>query len=373
MTKLFNYEVAGKVEVLVTGSKVQNNVNKFITNVTDIVEGSPTKGWSLEYTPRLNSQGELYEPSQTFNSITVPNFSTIQDQVFGAVVFFAQDSEVNSEIQSGKQRVRRVYESENNPYRITVSKQRNSFYVLLRVVDATSPFYMVALEFTVTPDKMNPNQPYIVGINQRLNAATGAYTSYDAFFVDSKRMFVEVYRNNNNYNLANTRIIGQDQNGYTIDNRNTSIQYIQKVDTIFKAQAFIVEQSIMEYAFAVAKEQTVNVQTQQQQAANTGLGAFFNQGQAMQQPQFNQQAGGFQQTPPFPNGAPVMNQQLQGFQAGQQFQGYAPNPQTTPINAGQPFNPGFTAPQPMTGFAPQQTAFVPQQPQIEVSDLPPGL
>lgn len=370
MTNLFNYDVTGKVEVLVTGTKFQNNAQKFLVAVTDVVEGSPTKGWSLEYTPRLNSQGELFDPSQTFNTISVPNFSEIQNQVFGAVMFFAQDQEVNAEIAQGKTRVRRVYEGADRPFRITVSKQRNSFYVLLRVVDATSPFYMVALEFTVTPDKMNPNQPYIVGIGQRLNQTTGVYTTFDAYFVDSKRMFIEVYRNNEMYNLGNTVITGQSQNGYTIDNRNSAIQYIQKVDTIFKAQAFIVEQSIMEYVFMVAKEQTTNVQAQQQApATNGGFANFF--GNAGQQPQFNQQAPQFNvqpqfnqpapmfQAPQFPQGTAPMQQSFQGVQPNQMFQSQQPAPQ---------FNPGFNGQQAPAFQAPTEGVT-----NVTVSDLPPGL
>lgn len=382
MTNLFNYNLAGKVDVAVAGTKFHNNVQKFITVVTDTVEGSPTKGWAIEYTPRLNSQGELYEPSQTLNSIAVPNFGAIQEQVFGAVIAFASDAEVNAEIAANKQRVRRVYEAEGNPFRITVSKQRNSFYVLLRVIDTTSPFYMVALEFTVTPDRMNPNVPYIVGIGQRLNAQTGVYTTFDAFFVDSKRMFIEVYRNDNQYNLAQTVITGQSQNGYTIDNRASSIQYIQKVDTVFKAQAFIVEQAIMEYAFAIAKDHTAGLQ-QAPQVQGGGFANFFGAPQQQAAPQFGGQpqlgqqpapqfggqpqfGGGFQAPQQGFQAAPVMNQQFQGFQPGQMF-----NP-----------NAGFAAPQQQqAGFtAPHQQA-APQQPfqapqgavAPTVADLPLGI
>lgn len=366
---MLKFDVTNKVSVVVEGTKFQSNVQKFITKVTDITE-SVTKGWTLEYTPRLNSAGELNEPSQTFNAIEVPNFTEIQNQVFGAVIYFAQDAEVNAEIAQGKPRVRRVYEEEGRPFRITVSKQKNSFYVLLRVVDETSPFYMVALEFTVTPDRNNPNVPYIVGINQRLNPATGSYTTFDAFFVDSKRMFIEVYRNGEIFNLGNTVITGQTQQGFTVDRVNSAIQYIQKVDTVFKAQAFIVEQSIMEYAFAVAKEQAQSMATQAPQQG-AGLGAFFSIGSGLPNQPVNQMYTGQPsfQTPQFAQGAPVMPQQFAGFQPGQQY-----------VNPQQPAQQQFGIPQgvqqPVYQAPPmQQTAFQTQSAPVNISasDLPSGL
>lgn len=284
---LFNVNLEGKVEAKLGSTEVRNNQTKYQAIAKDITT-SVTQGWELTFLPQVSSNGTVEDFSKAVHNVKIPNYTQMKAIVLEAAGAFVS----NPQNATTKKPV--VFEGEGQPFRITVIKQKNSLSVTVRVKDVTSPFYMIAIEFIVTPDKTNPSVPYIVGEADNHNVATDEFFSYNAFFVGKKRMYAEIYANNNE--LTTSIAIKEHKGGktYAIDRQNTLIQYIQKVDSIYKAEAYIIESSVS--AFLVEKlsatildihhnrQATEAPQQQPQQAApvSQGFAAFFG-GQQQQQ------------------------------------------------------------------------------------------
>lgn len=291
------------VSVEVKAPVYRNQKPKHPVIVTDLSQ-SVTSGWSLTYLPQLFDGNRLYNGSETFDSLSISQFNTIHQIILSAHHYFMTGQQV-TDISNNRKRA--IYELQG--LRVTVTSQTNSVSVVLSVTDETSPFHMLSVAFTVTPNKNAPGSFYVIGSDKSWNKETDTFETYEGYFASPKRRFIRV-NNNNNTPTIKAGFTGQlPDSSLIVDVNKTNLEYIQVISSKYRALAYIVEQELMEFAFARALEQGVQATAPQMVQTNASfIPAFTLPGASLvnNQPPVNQ-APPVQQT----GYNPMMQQQMQ--------------------------------------------------------------
>lgn len=245
-------ELANKmnnVEVTVGQPFMRNNSTKFPVRVTDKTQGSFTQGWSIEYTPNLNRQSKLVDSASAINRVIIPNYDVVREMVVTAHNQFLQG--VGVSLNGNNQRSAK-YEQPNVV--LDVFENQSSLAVQLKIVDETSPFYLLLMNFTVMQDRVQIGNLYVGDTDKNFNPQTRTTFANDAYLGPKKHRYYKV-----------NRINGQDQVSRTISYVQNAVSIERKFATLFDAY-------IMNYAFDKVLSMVL------QQAPQQPMNNNFNQG-----------------------------------------------------------------------------------------------
>jgi hypothetical protein len=264
--------------------KVANAINvevqpaqygKYPVIVKDI-SNSVTAGWSLVYrVDKSKYNNELFATTGKFSELHIPNFSQLYSHLQVVYSKFQRGEAVEQ-----RYNTRFATYPLDNQFWFTALEKKNGVSITMTVIDESSPFHMLSVNFFVTISQ-HTNTPYLVGYDACYDRNTDTFVDkYNANMLPNKRRYIPVHKNGADAPSL-IKASGQGvQNGMVmIDENNTEIVYLQEITNERRLLASIYEKMIMEIAFEKASEMiAAQPQSQTQGFANQGFGAI-NQNQ----------------------------------------------------------------------------------------------
>lgn len=267
--------IKNSIQVEVKSPIVRNNQTKYPVLVTDTSK-SFTSGWYIAYQPVLMDNGtRLYDGSGTFTELNIANFSQLQNMVLTANYYFVN----NIDIQVSPNGFKSFQYELNQQIRLVAIQAKNSVRVDVTIIDENSPFYMMSIEFYVM--NTNPQQPYIVGTNDRWDRNTDVFRTSHAKFAPRKKRFYRVHQELNQApRIDNVIAVKNNQfqiyeNYIEVDTEKVKPEYIQIITNEYKALAFIYEKAIMEIAFERALQQGLSTPSANQNLEHSSASNAF--------------------------------------------------------------------------------------------------
>lgn len=126
----------------------QNSSPKYTVSVTDTIEGSFTKGWTVEYTPTISSNGSLYDSAKAINRAIILDYANAIHPVL---------VDINNRFISGDRGLQISDNASQFVYEnlmATVFVNQTDLSVDLQVNDLNSPFYLLNVRFNIRSSQM---------------------------------------------------------------------------------------------------------------------------------------------------------------------------------------------------------------------------